>query len=107
MGAMKQSKLEKKDAKHGRFQPRTYQSSGTADWGNVDPRTLVKAIETVARAGGALRFGYTRDGGAYALGIYGDGDPHTVYIKPSEDISAVLDELVEYFDGLRRDTAGR
>ena len=64
-----------------------------ADWGTVDAGLVLKAIETVAKLGGAIRFGYTRDGGSYAIGILGDGDPYTEYIRPTDDISA-------YFEGL-------
>lgn len=67
-----------------------------ADWGGVNGELLREVIGAVTASGGALRFGYTSDGGAYALGIYGDGDPYTEYIRPSEDIEAVLRELIEY-----------
>lgn len=66
-----------------------------ADWTAVDGRWLAEAIAAVAARGGALRFGYTRDGGAYAVGVYGDGDkPYTDYIKPGESVEAYLEQLV-------------
>lgn len=70
---------------------------GGADWSTVALPNLRECIAVVASRGGALRFGYTRDGGAYAIGIYGDGDPYTVYVRPSEDMAAVLACIAEGF----------
>lgn len=61
-----------------------------ADWAAADGVLLAKAIAAIARLGGALRLGYTRDGGAYAVGFYGDGEPFTEYIPPSDDIDEFL-----------------
>lgn len=66
-----------------------------ADWGGCDPATLTKAVASVAARGGALRLGYTTDGGAYAIGIYGDGAPYTEYVRPSENITDFLEQLIE------------
>lgn len=68
-----------------------------ADYGAIDAALLRSAIENISRVGGALRFGYTRDGGAYAVGIYGDGDPRTEYVRPSEDFNEFLREIIEAF----------
>lgn len=72
---------------------RTRQFGGVPDYMAVDPGKLLRAIAAVALQGGALRLGYTSDGGAYAIGIYGDGEPYTDYVKPSEDLDAYFDEL--------------
>lgn len=76
----------------------TSTSQGTADWASVDGNVLAKAVGVVARMGGALRLGYTRDGGAYAVGIYGDGEPFTEYIPPSEDIEIWLKGVIEDYE---------
>jgi len=69
-----------------------------ADWGKIDSEILKRTIVAVTRAGGALRFGYTTDHGAYALGIYGDGpEPYTEYFRPSEDLPYALTELAQTF----------
>lgn len=68
-----------------------------ADWSGVDADAIRTAIGSVANSGGALRFGYTRDGGAYAIGVFGDGDPYTEYLRPSDDIERYLQELAEDF----------
>lgn len=71
-------------------------SSAKADWNTVDPPLLQQVIATVASAGGAIRFGYTRDGGAYSIGFLGDGEPYTEYLRPSDNIG-------EYLEGVIRD----
>lgn len=71
---------------------------GVADWAIADKELLVKAICQAANQGGALRFGYSRDGGAYALGIYGDGDPYTEFIPPEDDLDAVLSDVIDLFE---------
>ncbi len=76
-------------------------SSGTADWVSADAATLHRAVATATNAGGALRFGYTRDGGAYNVGIYGDGEPYTEYIRPDEDIDQVLRSIIELFESIK------
>lgn len=52
--------------------------------------------------GGALRFGYSRDGGAYAVGIYGDGEPYTEFVRPGEDMDSFLEEVCELFANMTR-----
>lgn len=64
-----------------------------ADWQGINPETVLRAIAVVAYHGGALRFGYTRDGGAYAIGIYLGGDHFTEYVRPSEDVEGYLTNL--------------
>jgi hypothetical protein len=65
-----------------------------ADWLSVAGDVLQAAIASVSNHGGAIRFGYTRNGSAYAIGILGDGEPYTDYLRPSEDVTAYLEELI-------------
>jgi hypothetical protein len=39
--------------------------------------------------------GYTRDGGAFAIGILDGDEKHTEYVRPSEDIDLYLRDLAE------------
>lgn len=71
-----------------------------ADWMEADADVLRRAIAAAGFKGGALRFGYTRDGGAYAIGVYGSGDPFTEYVKPGDDINAYLQTLIDDFGAL-------
>jgi len=70
-----------------------------ADWATVNAELLRRAIAIVGHRGGALRFGYTRDGGSYAIGVLGDGDPYTDYVRPTDDIDAYLESLIENWEG--------
>ena len=99
MGAMKQKLLEKRAAKSaGRENTRKAVLNGggnPADWASVDAGFIQAAIAAVCADGGAIRFGYTRDGGAYAVGIYDDGQSETDYIRPSEDILGYFRAVIE------------
>jgi hypothetical protein len=74
------------------------QVGNVADWGGVNEKVLVKAIETASKKGGALRLGYTRDGGAYAIGVYAGSNYFTDYVRPSEDIDSYLTALTASFE---------
>lgn len=78
-------------------------SSGVADWGQATAELLQRAISTAAIGGGALRFGYSRDGGAYAIGIYGDGEPYTEFVQPNEDIDGILAKIIELYESINDD----
>ena len=97
-------RYEDKNGKTGNSTRRAARASsrGVADWGNADPAILTATIARVAFTGGAIRFGYTADGGAYAVGIYGDGDPYTDYIRPDEDINEYFKELYASYGDDRR-----
>jgi hypothetical protein len=66
-----------------------------ADWGTASADSVSSAICAVTQHGYAIRFGYTRDGGAFAIGIIGDGDPFTEFVRPNEDIDAYLNGLAD------------
>lgn len=66
-----------------------------ADWGGADPAKVLDVIQIISSKGGAIRFGYTRDGGAYAIGLYMGGQGDTIYVRPSEDIDRYLSDLAE------------
>lgn len=68
--------------------------AATADWETCDGTLLAVMVARVAVTGGAVRLGYTRDGGAYAVGFYGFGEPYTVYISPSEDVNEWLKRTI-------------
>jgi hypothetical protein len=67
-----------------------------ADWSSVDNEAISTAISAVGSIGGALRFGYSRDGGAYSIGVYGmETQPYTDFLRPGDDVSAYLYGLAE------------
>lgn len=67
-----------------------------ADWSKVDGASIHATLVAATYNGWAIRFGYTRDGGAYSIGILGDGEPYTEYVRPTEDIQLALAALTEY-----------
>ena len=73
-------------------------TSGVADWETVPGDLLCRVVATVTRGGGAVRFGYTRDGGAYALGIYDDGTHNTEYRGASEDVCGWLGDIIADYE---------
>jgi len=76
----------------------SYPSS--VDWCEATPQALSKLISTVTSRGGAVRFGYTRDGGAYALGLYYGSDNQTAYCRPTENLQDFLEEWVAFYENL-------
>lgn len=73
---------------------------GTADWSGADPATITRLLGTVTSRGGAVRFGYTRDGGAYAVGFYYGVESTTKYCRPSEDLGEFLEYWIEFYENL-------
>lgn len=69
-----------------------------ASYRTVNSGVLIETIQMVSLAGGAIRFGFTRDGGAYAIGVYGDGDPYTVYCAPKDSLEDVLRAIIDGFN---------
>jgi len=70
---------------------------GAADWGGANAGLMLQLVCFVGDAGGAVRYGYTRDGGAYSIGIYLGEDSKTYYGNEADGIDELLTELVEYF----------
>lgn len=56
---------------------------------------IAALVISFAECGGAIRIGYTRDGGALAIGCYLGDDYATEYIRPSEDFRASMLEIAE------------
>jgi len=70
---------------------------GVADWANANAALLLQLVCCVAVEGGAVRYGYTRDGGAYSIGIYLGKESQTYYCNEKEGIDGKLQELIAYF----------
>lgn len=98
MSISKQLLQNKRSKRNGRsFRPATLVTV-TADWARVDAEQLRTTISVVAATGGALRLGCSRDGGAFAVGIYGDGEqPYTLFVRPEENMEEFLQELEQTF----------
>lgn len=68
---------------------------GKADWGKADPRWIAAIVILVSSASGAVRFGYSRDGGSYSLGLYLGDETQTLWYNGSEEPDAFLGSLYE------------
>ena len=77
--------------------PTTRKGDGVADWANASADLLLRLVCVVAVEGGAVRYGYTRDGGAYSIGIYLGADSKTYYCNEKDGVDDKLKELIEYF----------
>lgn len=66
----------------------------------LETKSFVLCIEQIVAKQGAIRIGLSRDGGALAIGIYGDGEPYTEYIEPNADIDEYFNGLAEHFANL-------
>lgn len=72
---------------------RRRQKSSEADWGGQDADTIRRLISAVTKVNGAVRFGYSRDGGAYSIGIYGDGKPFTEFHPEDDGVNEWLEGI--------------
>lgn len=73
-------------------------ASGKADWSAADPRWVAGVVHVVTRTGGAVSFGYSRDGGAYSLSIMLDGERETLWFNGGADIDAELEGVYAMFE---------
>lgn len=73
-------------------------SRGIADWSNANPAVVLGLVCAVAAREGAVRYGYTRDGGAYSIGIYQGDLSKTYYCNEKDGIDEFLTELKTYFE---------
>lgn len=86
----------KKDAKRIRNRNRG-KDGNVADYAAISPELLGRLIAAVTARECAIQFGFTRDGGAYCVRIVGDNEPYNEYIRPTEDVEAHLEGIVEDF----------
>ena len=93
------------NGKRGKSRGIASKHNSTPDWSGANTDALVRCIERASFVGGAVRFGYSRDGGAYAIGIYGDGDPYTVYSPANDDLKDWLTDIGDMFDSIADDQA--
>jgi len=70
----------------------------TADWANVETSQICRLIELVTTEGGTITFGYTRDGGAYYVNYYIDGESEKHYVRPTEDVDEWFLNEIQYFE---------
>lgn len=106
MSQLNDAKYEKRSTKRGSvkngsrleaFQNKA-QSAGSADWSSVLPARIVGVVVAIGRLGGAVTFGYSRDGGAYMLTLLLDGARTTLWFNGDADVDAELQEVEDKLD---------
>jgi len=78
---------------------RSQSNTGQPDYAKATPGWILAVIVEVTRQGGAVRFGYSRDGGIYVIGVYLAGEMENIYIKESEGLDTKLEELYNDLTG--------
>jgi hypothetical protein len=86
------------DKENRRIRNRTRGMGNTADWGEADSALVRRVIVAVTKRGGAVQFGYTKDGAAHVIRIVGDGEPYNEYVRPTEDVNLYLEGLAQDFE---------
>jgi hypothetical protein len=94
----KESRAKQRAAAAKELPPITLRGGAVADWQNASPDRMQLLVCRVGAEGGAVRFGYTRDGGAYSIGIYLGDKSKTYYCNEKEGIDEKLTELALHFD---------
>jgi hypothetical protein len=74
---------------------RRAQAAGEVGWEGFDWQAVSALTMCLVASGGALRVGATRDGGAWAFGVYLGDDYATEYVKPSEVFSDAIGEIAQ------------
>jgi len=69
----------------------------------IDWAQFALAVKAAASIDGALRIGLSRSGTAFAIGVYGDGEPYTDFVEQGEDINEYFSDLQSYLEGLEAD----
>lgn len=72
-------------------------NSDVAEWRDCSPELLLSVVSAITERGCAVQFGYTRDRGAYAIRIVGDGEPYNEYVRPTESLQLYLEGLLDDF----------
>jgi len=71
----------------------------SADWGACDPNSIASLISAATADGTIISFGYTRDGGAYMVGLFNDGERATEYCRATEDVNVFVQLLAADLGG--------
>jgi len=102
MGQLEKSKQESKPEKRGAVnnEKRLAQltgktQGGTASWERARPEWLAAIVILVSSAGGAVRFGLSRDKGSYSVGLYLGQENETLWFNGSADLDDELGALYQ------------
>lgn len=74
-------------------------NNGQPDWGRIEPQLIWQVIQACTRDDGAVLFGYSRDGGAYAVKVYEGGEQAKFYGNSDEEVTGFLIRMLELYNG--------
>lgn len=66
-------------------------------WTKCDHKLLLAMLDAAIEAGGAVRLGATRDGGAWSIGVYCGEAYFTEYVRDEELLDEYLEDVTDYF----------
>lgn len=67
--------------------------TGKFDWSSIPAEDLAELIQAVTSRGGAVRFGYSRDGNAGNLAVYMGEAYDSLWIRPTDEWSYFWQKL--------------
>lgn len=67
------------------------------DWASESAESILALIDLVTSRGGAIRFGYSRDGYAGSIGVYLGDSRDTLWINPDEGSDLVIEKISRLF----------
>lgn len=70
-------------------------ASGSADWGGADARWVQAVVVMVTKAGGAVTFGLSRDGGAHMLTLLLDGERAVLWFNGDAELDVELEKVYQ------------
>jgi len=76
-------------------------ASGSADWGNCDPRWISAIVVAITSLGGACTWGLSRDGGAHSLTLLLNQDRQTLWFNGDANLDAELEAVFATLETLR------
>lgn len=91
MGAMKQQKISKRKARRAKVK----EAQVKVSWSDVNATRILDLIYASEKFDGAVRFGRTRDGGTFALGLYDGPENWTEYHTGVEGVDAWIGDIFE------------
>lgn len=90
-GGTAENKLARRNARSNGSTPTQ------AEYLELNHTGICALIDAVVDHGGTVTFGTTRDGGAYYIGYWLDGESSKVYIRPNENPDAYIAGEIDFW----------
>lgn len=98
MSNLKVERQDKHNGKSARLSKVAAARAGeAADITSVDPRVIGMCVMSVVRAGAAIMFSQTSDGGAISITLFDNNERTKEYLHRGDEIEQYLTGLIEIF----------